>query len=112
LSTHSDIALPNVDLIIVYLYHVDLMDVMSNNKGQASTDEETKRRVSKAGGEARAQDKEGLREAGRKGGQKGAETVKKEYGDEFYSKLAKKGGEKRAEDKEGLREAGRKGGES
>jgi uncharacterized protein len=105
--------LPNIDLIIVYLYHVDLKDPMSNNKGQASTDEETKERVAKAGGEARAQDKEGLREAGRKGGQKGAETVKEEHGHEFYSKIAKKGGEKRAEeDKEGLREAGRKGGES
>jgi hypothetical protein len=34
-----------------------------------STDEETKERVAKAGGEARAQDKEGLSEAGHKGGE-------------------------------------------
>lgn len=43
---------------------------MSDNRGLASADEETKERVAKAGGEARAQDKEGLSEAGKKGGQK------------------------------------------
>ena len=43
---------------------------MSNeNKGLASADEETKERVTKKGGEARAQDKEGLSEAGRKDGE-------------------------------------------
>ena len=43
---------------------------MSNeNKGLASADEETKERVAKKGGEARAKDKEGLSEAGRKGGE-------------------------------------------
>jgi general stress protein YciG len=41
---------------------------MSNdNRGLASADEETEERVAKAGGETRAQDKEGLSEAGRKG---------------------------------------------
>jgi general stress protein YciG len=41
----------------------------SDNRGLASADEETKERVAKAGGEARAQDKESLSEAVRKGGQ-------------------------------------------
>jgi general stress protein YciG len=40
----------------------------TSNRGLASADEETKERVAKAGGESRAQDKEGLSEAGRKGG--------------------------------------------
>jgi hypothetical protein len=40
-----------------------------NKRGLGSADEETKERVAKEGGEARAQDKEGLREAGRKGGE-------------------------------------------
>ncbi len=42
----------------------------SDNRGLASADEETKERVAKKRGEARAEDKESLREAGRKGGQK------------------------------------------
>jgi general stress protein YciG len=42
----------------------------SDKRGLASADEETKERVAKKGGEARAEDKESLREAGRKGGQK------------------------------------------
>ena len=41
----------------------------SDNRGLASADKDTKERVAKAGGEARAQDKEGLSEAGRKGGE-------------------------------------------
>ena len=46
------------------------MKTMSDdNRGLASADEETKERVAKAGGEKRAEDKEGLSEAGRKGGQ-------------------------------------------
>jgi general stress protein YciG len=40
-----------------------------SNKGLASADKETRERVAKKGGEARAQDKEGLSEAGRKGGE-------------------------------------------
>ncbi len=63
--------------------------VDNSNRGLASADEETKERVAKAGGEARAQDKEGLSEAGRKGG----ETVKEERGPEFYSEIGRKGGE-------------------
>jgi general stress protein YciG len=42
----------------------------SDNRGLASADEETKERVAKKGGEARSEDKESLREAGRKGGQR------------------------------------------
>ena len=41
----------------------------SEKRGLATADEETKERVAKKGGEARAEDKESLREAGRKGGQ-------------------------------------------
>jgi general stress protein YciG len=41
----------------------------NSKKGLASADEETRERVAKAGGEARAEDKEGLSEAGRKGGE-------------------------------------------
>ena len=40
-----------------------------SNKGLASADEETRERVAKKGGEARAEDKESLSEAGRKGGE-------------------------------------------
>jgi general stress protein YciG len=42
----------------------------SDNRGLASADEETKERVAKKGGEARSEDKESLREAGRKGRQR------------------------------------------
>jgi hypothetical protein len=53
-----------------YKQYSRLNRLMSNeNKGLASADEETKERVAKKGGEARAQDKEGLSEAGRKGGE-------------------------------------------
>jgi general stress protein YciG len=45
------------------------MKIMRQNRGLASADEETKERVAKAGGEARAQDKASLPEAGRKGGE-------------------------------------------
>ncbi len=79
----------------------------SEKRGLASADEETRQRVAKAGGEARAQDLENLAEAGRKKGEKVAE----ERGSEFYSDIGKKGGEARAEDKESPREAGRKGGQ-
>ena len=40
-----------------------------SKRGLASVDEETRERVAREGGEARAEDKEGLREAGRKGGE-------------------------------------------
>lgn len=42
----------------------------SDNRGLASADEETKEEVAKNGGKARSEDKESLREAGRKGGQR------------------------------------------
>lgn len=38
-------------------------------RGLQAADEETRERVAKAGGEARGKDKEGLSEAGRKGGE-------------------------------------------
>ena len=53
----------------------------------ASTDKEIKKTAAKVGRETRAQDKESLEEAGRKGG----ETVAVERGSEFYSEIAKKG---------------------
>ena len=39
-------------------------------RGLASADEQTRERVAREGGEARAEDKESLREGGRKGGKK------------------------------------------
>ena len=45
------------------------MTEKDSNKGLASADEEAKEEVARKGGEARAEDKEGLSEAGRKGGQ-------------------------------------------
>jgi uncharacterized protein len=59
----------------------------TSNRGLASADEETKERVAKAGGEARAQDKEGLSEAGRRGG----ESVSQDR--EHMSEIGKKGGQ-------------------
>lgn len=35
-----------------------------------------------------------VREAGRKGGQKGGETTAKRYGHEFYEEIGHKGGQK------------------
>jgi general stress protein YciG len=49
--------------------------------------QETKERVAKAGGESRAQDKEGLSETGRKGG----ESVSQDR--ENMSEIGKKGGQ-------------------
>ena len=71
--------------IIIY---GSLLAMSSDNRGLASADEETKERVAKAGGEARAQDKEGLSEAGSKGG----ETVSQDK--EHMSEIGKKGGQK------------------
>ncbi len=59
----------------------------TSSRGLASADEETKQRVAKAGGEARAQDKEGLSEAGSKGG----ESVSQDR--EHMSEIGKKGGQ-------------------
>jgi uncharacterized protein len=60
----------------------------SDNRGLASADGETKERVAKAGGEARAQDKEGLSEAGRRG----REAISQDR--EHMSEIGKKGGQK------------------
>jgi uncharacterized protein len=59
----------------------------TSNRGLASTEEETKERVAKAGGEARAQDKEGLSEAGRKGG----ESISQDR--DHMSEIGRKGGQ-------------------
>ncbi|MDQ5863442.1 MAG: general stress protein, partial [Thermoproteota archaeon] len=84
----------------------------------------------KAGGEARANDKEGLSEAGRRGGEvvkerygaefyreigeKGGGAVKERYGAEFYSEIGKRGGEtvKQERGAEYYSTIGRKGGEA
>ena len=65
-----------------------LLAMPIDNRGLASADEETRERVAKAGGEARAQDKEGLSEAGRKGEQ----TVSQ--GKELKQEIGKKGEQK------------------
>ncbi|MER3407804.1 MAG: stress-induced protein [Nitrososphaera sp.] len=60
-----------------------------DKRGLASADEQTRERVARAGGEARAQDKEGLAQAGRKGG----EAVVQKYGPEHMAEIGRKGGE-------------------
>jgi general stress protein YciG len=77
-------------------------------RGLASANEETRARVARAGGEARSHDRDSLRDAGRKGG----ESVKAEYGIEFYQTIGEKGGES-VKQKYGVdfyREIGGKGG--
>jgi general stress protein YciG len=78
-------------------------------RGLAAANSDTRMRVAKAGGEARAQDREGLSEAGRRGG-----AVKERYGTEFYSEIGKRGGEtvKQERGAEYYSTIGRKGGES
>ena len=60
----------------------------TSNKGLASADKETKERVARAGGTARAQNPQGLAEAGRRGGQK----VVSRYGPEHMAEIGRKGG--------------------
>jgi uncharacterized protein len=77
-------------------------------RGLQTADFVTRSRVSKSGGEARAQNKEDLIIAGRKGGQitksthekeyyktigeQGGNSTKRRYGIEFYKHVGKKGG--------------------
>ncbi|AFU57121.1 putative glucose starvation-inducible protein B [Candidatus Nitrososphaera gargensis Ga9.2] len=74
----------------------------------ASADEETKERVARKGGEARAQDPESLAEAGRKGG----EAVVEKYGPEHMAEIGRKGGESVSQDTEHMAEIGAKGGQA
>ncbi|MDQ6864302.1 MAG: glucose starvation-inducible protein B [Thermoproteota archaeon] len=79
-----------------------------NRRGLAAANIETRLRVAKAGGDARSHDRDSLRDAGRKGG----ESVKAEYGVEFYQTIGEKGGES-VKQKYGVdfyREIGEKGG--
>lgn len=57
------------------------------SRGLQSADAETRVRVAKSGGIERAKDKEGLREAGRRGGQK----LKQLYGKDHFVEIGKKG---------------------
>ena len=65
-----------------------LLVMPSDNRGLASADEEKRERVAKAGGKARAQDKERLPDAGHKGEQ----TVSQSK--EIMLEIGKKGGQK------------------
>jgi uncharacterized protein len=58
-------------------------------RGLAAASPQTRSRVARMGGDARSRNKAGLREAGKKGG----ESVKAEYGIEFYQVIGEKGGE-------------------
>jgi hypothetical protein len=60
-----------------------------DNRGLASADPETRERVARMGGEARAGDPQGLAEAGRKGG----EAVVQKYGPEHMAEIGRRGGE-------------------
>jgi uncharacterized protein len=60
-----------------------------DNRGLASADPETRERVARMGGEARAEDPHSLAEAGRKGG----EAVVQKYGPEHMAEIGRKGGE-------------------
>ena len=64
----------------------------TSNRGLACADEETKERVARAGGVARAQNPQGLIEAGRKGGKK----VVSRYGPEHMAEIGRKGGSSRS----------------
>ena len=63
--------------------------------------------TSKQGGEM------SVREAGRKGGEKGGQTTKERYGTPFYKEIGRKGGEAVRDERghEFYEEIGRKGGQ-
>ncbi|MEW5841363.1 hypothetical protein [Nitrososphaera sp.] len=61
----------------------------NDNRGLASADRETRERVARKGGEARARNPQSLAEAGRKGG----EAVVEKYGPEHMAEIGRKGGE-------------------
>ena len=60
-----------------------------DNRGLASADPQTRERVARMGGEARAEDPQGLAEAGRKGG----EAVVQKYGPGHMAEIGRRGGE-------------------
>jgi general stress protein YciG len=78
------------------------------SRGLAAADALTRSRVARAGGKARALNTEGLRHAGKKGG----EMVKSEYGTPFYQSIGGRGGHS-VKEKYGIqfyRDIGEKGG--
>jgi general stress protein YciG len=60
-----------------------------SSRGLASADAQTRARVARAGGEARARNPSSLAEAGRKGGEK----VVQQYGSEHMAEIGRKGGQ-------------------
>lgn len=58
-----------------------------NRRGLAAANTETRLRVARDGGDAESHDRDSLRDARRKGG----ESVKAEYGVEFYQTIGEKG---------------------
>lgn len=79
-----------------------------HSRGLAAADAVTRSRVAKAGGNARALNTEGLKYAGKKGG----EVVKSEYGTSFYQSIGGRGGHS-VKEKYGIqfyRDIGEKGG--
>jgi general stress protein YciG len=74
-----------------------------NRRGLAAANIETRLRVAKAGGDARSHDRDSLRDAG-------GESVKAEYGVEFYQMIGEKGGESVKQKYGVYREIGERGG--
>lgn len=72
------------------------------------TEQETNRDVKQKNTSPRSSGKMTVEEAGRKGGEKTAET----RGPEFYQAIGKKGGEAVSRDRQHMSEIGRKGGEA
>lgn len=99
-------------------------------RGLAAANAETRSRVAKKGGDARVLDREGLSQAGKRGGEivrerygsqfyreigeKGGGAVKERYGNRFYSEIGRRGGEVVRQERgpEYFSSIGRKGGEA